>query len=144
VSRGGTAAGVAPARPRSTRQLDATLAALLASDAHPTAEDVFRIVRRRMRTIGLATVYRNLQKLAAQGRARIVFVPDRPTRFDGRTDRHDHFVCRCCGRVLDVEPTRAFAGRRRIAGHRVEEHALTYFGSCVACEKVRPSSDEGA
>ena len=93
-------------------------------------------MRRRLPSISLATVYRNLQKLAADGRARIVAVGDRPTRFDGRTDRHDHFVCRRCARVIDVEPRASSTpARRRISGHRVDEHALTYFGSCVACQE---------
>lgn len=121
---------------RTTRQLDATERALCASRTHPTAEEVFDAVRLSIPSISLATVYRNLQKLVAQDRARVMALTDRPARFDGRTDPHDHFVCRRCARVIDVERTvdRAQPRPRRVAGHRVQDLALTYFGSCAACD----------
>src|SRR2546426_10091323 len=38
-----------------------------ATDAHPSAALVYRLVRRRLPGVSLATVYRNLRVLAAQG-----------------------------------------------------------------------------
>jgi Fe2+ or Zn2+ uptake regulation protein len=138
-SRGGRDPAGSRLVPRATRQLDATLQALRESHAHPTADQVFRVVRRQLPSISRATVYRNLHKLAADGRARLVGAPERVSRFDGRTDAHDHFVCRTCARVVDVEVGARVArpARRRLGGHRVDEVALTYFGSCAAC--ARPS-----
>jgi len=118
--------------------------ALCASSIHPTAEQVFRTVRRSMPAISRATVYRNLQKLASDGRAQIVAAPDRSSRFDGRMDPHDHFVCRRCARVVDVEPsTRGVRRERlRLGPHRIEDVTLTYFGSCAACEREPRSARE--
>jgi Fur family transcriptional regulator, peroxide stress response regulator len=126
---------------RATRQLEATLQVLSAAQSHPTAEQIFRAVRAAVPSISLATVYRNLGKLTAEGRARIVPLADGPARFDGRTDRHDHFVCSACGRVVDVEasPTAPHGGRSHVGRHRVEDVALTYFGSCAGCLR-RPST----
>jgi len=121
---------------RATRQLDATYRALACRTDHPTPEDVFRAVRVELPAISRGTVYRNLQKLVDLGRAQVVQVSDRATRYDGRVDRHDHFVCNACGLVADVAPSADASvwTRRRIAGHRVASRVLTYFGVCRSCE----------
>src|SRR5918996_1906122 len=87
------------------------LEAVRATDAHPSAFAVYRKVRRRLPRVSLATVYRNLRRLAAEG-----FLLERAgvdgLRFDGNTSRHDHFTCLACRRVFDVPPgTAAGVGR---------------------------------
>src|ERR1051326_284172 len=68
------------------------LAAGRATAAHPSAFAVYRKVRRRLPRVSLATVYRNLRRLAAEG-----FLLERAgadgLRFDGNVARHDHFTC---------------------------------------------------
>lgn len=127
------------ARPRSTRQLDATFAVLLRSREHPTAEQLFHAVRREMPAISRGTVYRNLGKLLWAQRVRVVHVHDRCARYDARLDPHDHFLCTRCTMLLDVESTPAEPQRRRrpgrVRGHRVEGRTLTYFGVCRGCEE---------
>lgn len=127
----------ATARQRSTRQLDATLQALVASTEHPTAEQVFREVRRQVPAISRGTVYRNLGKLIAARRVRLVHVHDRCARYDARLDPHDHFLCTRCTMLLDVEsrPRGLRRSRARVRGHRIEGHTLTYFGVCRDCEE---------
>jgi Fur family peroxide stress response transcriptional regulator len=130
------AAKAAQRRPRATRQLDATLRVLLGSDQHPSAEQVFHAVRGELPAVSRGTVYRNLGKLLASERVRVVHVHDRCARYDARLDPHDHFVCTRCTMLLDVERGQAkvSSGRARVRGHRVEGRTLTYFGVCRRCE----------
>src|SRR5437762_4077515 len=90
------------------------LEAVRATDAHPSASMVHRTVRRRLPRVSLATVYRNLRRLAAEG-----FLLERAgadgLRFDGNIDRHDHFTCIACRRVFDVPPARTAGTRRSVA-----------------------------
>lgn len=53
--------------------------------------------------ISLATVYRNLNQLAEDGKILRVKVMDAPDRYDLTVDDHHHFKCSKCGRVYDVE-----------------------------------------
>src|SRR3990167_11185089 len=80
------------------------------TDVHPTAAFVYRRVRKRLPRVSLATVYRNLRMLAAEG-----FLAERADaggmRFDGNTLPHDHFTCLACGRLYDV-PARAAPAAR--------------------------------
>ena len=124
---------------RSTRQLDATFRVLFGSREHPTAEQVFRAVRRELPTISRGTVYRNLGKLLAARRVRLVHVHDRCARYDARLDPHDHFLCTRCTMLVDVESApsshRRVRPRARVRGHRVEGRTLTFYGVCRGCEE---------
>lgn len=71
------------------------------ADDHPSAEDVFRRVRRTMPTISLDTVYRTLSTFDKQGLiAKVHFFEDK-ARFDPNTDHHHHLVCTQCKSVMD-------------------------------------------
>ncbi len=84
-----------------TPQRIAIYKALIMSDAHPTAEDVFRDVRKNLNSISLDTVNRTLLTLAQIGAAFIVEGTGQPRRFDGGLEDHQHFLCIQCGKVID-------------------------------------------
>lgn len=72
------------------------------SRSHPTAEQVFDALRQVCPGVALATVYNNLNRLWQDGRIRKVSVEGMPDRYD-RVARHDHLVCKGCGKLLDIE-----------------------------------------
>ena len=101
--------------------------------------DVYREVRKRLPRVSLATVYRNLRRLAAEG-----FLLERAgvdgLRFDGNIERHDHFTCLTCRRVFDVPPAQALGPRRRVAirtGFEVLDHRIEFYGVCAGCRRRR-------
>src|SRR5438874_13676562 len=100
---------------RLTRPRRLILDVVRATDAHPTAALVYRRVRRRLPRVSLATVYRNLRVLAAEG-----VLAERADagglRFDGNAEPHDHFTCVACGRIHDVPVRRGRAARARRGG----------------------------
>ena len=75
-----------------------------ASQEHMTAEQIFQALRQTYPTVVLATVYNNLNKLWAAGLVRKISLQGMPDRYD-RVERHDHLVCRGCGRLLDIDLT---------------------------------------
>ena len=122
---------------RLTRPRRIILDVVRATDAHPTAAFVYRRVRRRLPRVSLATVYRNLRMLAAEG-----FLAERADaggmRFDGNTGRHDHFTCLACGRIYDVPAGAEGTTRRRLparAGFEVLDQRTEYYGRCGACRR---------
>lgn len=131
----GPAAALRARGKRLTRPRGLILAAVRASDAHPSVAAVYRLVRRRLPRVSLATVYRNLRMLAAEGllseRADLAGM-----RFDGNTDPHDHFTCVACGRIYDV-PARSGRGvRARVAsrtGFEILTQRIEFYGRCGAC-----------
>jgi Fur family peroxide stress response transcriptional regulator len=88
-------------RIRCTRQREAIYHALVESRCHPTAEELYRLVKPRTRRLSLATVYNTLDALCRAGLARRV-----PTngccRYDGDMSDHLHVRIRETGEIVDV------------------------------------------
>jgi Fe2+ or Zn2+ uptake regulation protein len=132
---------------RRTRQLAAVEAVVNAAHDHPSAEEVHRRVRRKLPRVSLGTVYRNLQKLSAQQRIRVVQLADSAARYDGMLEEHDHFMCERCGAVSDLLRPRSPAPRLPAldrAGYVVRSHALTYYGVCPRCGESPEGRRSGA
>ena len=68
---------------------------------HLTAEQIFWRLKETYPAVVLATVYNNLNKLWRAGMIRKVSLEGEPDRYD-RLERHDHLVCRRCGRLTDI------------------------------------------
>jgi len=84
-----------------TPQRMAIYKALIQTDAHPTAEEVYQAVRPNLPTISLDTVNRTLLTLAEVGAASIVEGSGQPRRYDGGMENHQHFRCLKCGKIID-------------------------------------------
>jgi Fur family transcriptional regulator, peroxide stress response regulator len=119
---------------RLTRPRRVILDIVRASDAHPSAAAVYRQVRRRLPRVSLATVYRNLRMLAAEGlvieRADLAGM-----RFDGNTAPHDHFTCVECRRIYDV-PAGTVHGVVSGSQFEVLIQRIEFYGRCGACRRL--------
>ena len=87
---------------RFTRQRAAVYDYLRDSDQHPTAEEVYSAVRRRIPRISLATVYKALDALVASRLASKIAHVDGPARYDCRQDAHYHMRCLRTGKIRDL------------------------------------------
>lgn len=105
---------------------------------HPTADVVYMNVRKQNPNISLGTVYRNLTLLADTGEILRLRVGDGVDHFDADTSPHYHFVCTCCGAVLDlkmdsIEDILKTAGAG-FDGH-IEGHVTYFYGTCGSCTR---------
>jgi Fur family transcriptional regulator, peroxide stress response regulator len=87
---------------RFTRQRAAVYDYLRDSDQHPTAEEVYSAVKRRIPRISLATVYKALDALVASRLASKIAHVDGPARYDCRQDAHYHMRCLRTGKIRDL------------------------------------------
>jgi Fur family transcriptional regulator, ferric uptake regulator len=123
---------------RRTEQRQVILEELRKLYCHPTATDLYEIVRHRLPRISLGTVYRNLDLLARMGTIQKLEMAGAEARFDGDPTRHDHLRCVRCGRVddvdggpLDLSP----APHHDFRGYEVLGRRLEFFGVCPACRE---------
>ena len=84
-----------------TPQRMAVYEALVESEEHPSAEMLFKEVRKIFPTISLDTVNRTLLTLAEIGVAFMVEGSGGPKRFDGGLENHQHLRCVKCQRIID-------------------------------------------
>ena len=107
------------------------------TDCHPSAEWVYQQLKPTHPDLSLGTVYRNLIFFQDHGLIQSVGVVRGQERFDGVTTPHSHFVCECCGLVMDL-PKISLAMDldktvSRQYGLAVSRHELTFHGLCPAC-----------
>lgn len=98
---------------------------------HPTATEIYDMVREQYPSISLATVYRNLTEFSHEGSALMLHAGDGMVHFDGCTRPHDHFVCERCNGVSDIE-----AGDdcpSEMLGNSVSRRSIFYYGVCRDC-----------
>ena len=123
---------------RMTRQRQMILEELKKVTSHPTADAVYRMVRRRLPRISLGTVYRNLEVLAKHVLIQKLELGGSQRRYDGNPKRHYHVRCVRCGRVDDV-PIGTMPAIEDILrggrGYEILGYRLEFMGVCPKCRK---------
>lgn len=105
-----------------------------ASRSHMTAEQVYLVLKETCPKVVLATVYNNLNRLWEEERIRKVSVEGMPDRYD-RMQRHDHLVCKRCGKLLDIDLGDLTAQLEKKAGIPILSYDLKLTYLCDACQK---------
>jgi Fe2+ or Zn2+ uptake regulation protein len=85
---------------------------VLASRDHPSADQVFAVVRERLPVLARATVYNTLHLLVRKGLLRQLVIAEGRVVFDPVLDPHHHFVDDETGAISDV-PFAAVAVEQR-------------------------------
>ena len=119
-----------------SRQREAIQNFLLSRKDHPTAEMIYENVRKEYPNLSLGTVYRNLSLLSDLGRVKRITAGDGRDHFDGFVHPHDHFICRCCGSVSDIEFNTNTGIERSVGKHfdgRIDSHTTIFYGTCRNC-----------
>lgn len=122
-----------------TKQRQVILEELKKTDSHPTADEVFLMVRQRLPRISLGTIYRNLEFLAEKGMIRKLEWAGRQKRYDGNFENHYHIRCVHCGRVDDVliKPLDAVEEKfRSVTDYEIVGYRIEVFGLCAVCQKT--------
>jgi len=108
---------------------------------HPTAEEVYDLVKPRIPNISLGTVYRTLNVLEELGLLRKLSCEQSFYRYDGNVNMHYHAVCLGCGRVFDVNGElldNLLKERFSVeTGFTITGHKLELYGYCNECKLKR-------
>jgi Fur family ferric uptake transcriptional regulator len=113
------------------------VALLAESEEFLGAQGIHAALRGRGASVGLATVYRTLGMMAAQGEVDTLVRPDGETLYRRCSDRHHHhLVCRRCGRTVEVAGPGVESWAQAVAeehGFTDVSHTLELFGLCAQC-----------
>lgn len=119
-----------------TPQREVVLRVVREHAEHLTANEIFEAARGLLPGISFATVYNSLRFLKEAGLIGEVSFGNGASRFDREIRRHDHAICRVCGKLVDftlpatVELMRSAAHRTRF---KAESISLTLTGLCADC-----------
>ncbi len=128
---------MAQTQTRMTKQRKVILEELRKVHSHPTADELYEMVRTRMPRISLGTVYRNLDFLTESGEILKIDAAGSIRRFDGDTRPHQHVRCRVCGRIGDVMPPLPApeVDAVEVDGFQILSSRIEYEGICDRCAK---------
>lgn len=123
---------------RTTRQRTVVQEVLDEVTEFVSAQQVHHLLRTRGETVGLSTVYRNLQAMADERAVDTLRDEDGEVRYRrcGEASHHHHLICRSCGRVEEIDGPAVESWADRAArehGFTDVTHTLELFGLCAAC-----------
>jgi Fur family peroxide stress response transcriptional regulator len=128
-----------------TPQRLAVLAALKTLRDHPTAERIFREVRRQVPSISFNTVYKTLEVFCQKGLAVKVNPLHETARYDRTTEEHAHLICRVCHQIMDLDweplPLSSLTPEK-LQGFQPERQVLNLWGLCRACRENQPHKEK--
>ena len=110
---------------------------LMTHHTHPTVEDVYTALCKKIPTLSRTTVYNTLRMFAEHKAAQMLTIDERRVCYDSDTSPHVHLFCRNCGKVMDMMGVAAPvpSGDEQSTGWVVDETHLYYKGLCPECSK---------
>jgi len=121
-----------------TPQRVATYTALVKTTEHPSAEKLYKKIKKKLPNISLDTVNRTLLTLNEIGAAFVVEGSGDPKRFDGNMVSHQHFKCVKCKKIFDFhhKPFDKIKVPESIAKKFIVQRKTVYLeGICDRCRK---------
>ncbi|MDA3899237.1 MAG: transcriptional repressor [Spirochaetes bacterium] len=104
---------------------------------HPTIEEIHIILKKRIPGVGIATVYRNVDKMVRNGEIIRLEVPGQGARFDGNTEKHYHFRCEKCASVedvwLDLDMEGYINSAPPLKDALINDYVIEFTGVCQQC-----------
>jgi Fur family ferric uptake transcriptional regulator len=126
---------------RPTRQRAAVAAALSQSAEFQSAQELHARLREGGDSVGLATVYRNLQSMAADGEIDVVRTEEGEAVYRAcSTGHHHHLVCRVCGKAVEIEGPAVETWATKVSaahGFSDVEHTIEIVGTCADCSRAK-------
>jgi len=132
---------------RMTHQREVILDEIKKSRVHPTADELYEQIKKKLPRISLATVYRNLEIMSEAGLIRKLEISGRQKRFDWDLKQHDHIYCVQCHRVDNIELEKkknVTLAPEEKRGYRVDGCRVEFYGICPKCSKTLNKKKKGA
>ncbi len=119
---------------KQTKQRKVILEELRKLYSHPTAEELYNIVKLKLPELGLCTIYRNLEKFNEIGL--IEKINGKVDRYDGNIQTHNHIKCTVCGKIEDLDfdvPINTEIITK--LGYKLSNYKVEINGICKKCQK---------
>ena len=123
---------------RNTIQKKIVFDVLKKSKNHPTAHALYDIIRKKMPTISLGTIYRNLEILSEEKIVKKLRYADKEKRYEAIIKEHYHIKCEACGKIEDLTDHICQNMEEELkiqTEYQINGHTLLFYGICPDCKK---------
>jgi Fur family peroxide stress response transcriptional regulator len=107
---------------------------------HPSPEEVYARVKKRIPAISLATVYKNIHLFVERGVLKELSMHHGSIRVELNGHHHHHMVCSYCKAIADIEEKDLGVVpvmQELLGGFQVERYSIDVIGICAACQKAK-------
>lgn len=105
---------------------------------HPTAEEIYMIVKAKDPGVSRSTVYRNLGLLVEENMINKISMAVGPDRYDAVKKMHNHAICTKCGKVFDFEYDFEYDKIKKTiekqTGVKISSKGIALEGICDSCK----------
>ncbi len=118
---------------KATPQRLAILKYLDTHHTHPTVDEIYSALRASYPTLSKTTVYNTLETLKSHGMVEMLTIEPHETRYDLDTSPHHHFLCKSCGRIIDIAVECPYLDEIIAGEHKIDEVHGYFKGICNDC-----------
>lgn len=110
---------------------------LINKKSHPTADEIYQVLKKDIPSLSLATIYNTLNLFLEKKIVHLVNVEKNEARYDATLPWHGHFKCLKCGRILDVKIENLEL--KGLEDFDIHEKHLEIKGLCSLCRTIQKS-----
>jgi Fur family ferric uptake transcriptional regulator len=119
---------------RRTRQKDAIRVAFQSTGRPLSVDEATELAQQQVEGLSVATVYRNIKLLLAEGWLVAVEVPGQLPRYEvSGKEHHHHFQCMVCQRTYELNGCVVERKPKLPKGFRASGHEFFVYGTCATC-----------
>lgn len=118
-----------------TSQRLAILDIIKSKKIHLTAEEIYKILKKKFPTVSFATVYNILQKFVELGEIQRLSIQKDKSCYDWEASSHHHFYCERCKKIYNIEVECPHAKCGHFQGHKINQMQAYFYGICKGCRK---------
>src|SRR5512136_725426 len=132
---------------KKTYQKDLILETFLTTEGHLSVEDIYALVKKKDKKVGVVTVFRTLKSLSACGIAKEITLGDGLTRFEHSYQHpvHHHIICSRCQKVIEfLSPELEKVQESIVERYKFQQvnQRIQIYGVCQDCREDRPTLEE--
>jgi Fe2+ or Zn2+ uptake regulation protein len=102
---------------------------------HPTADEIYSELKKKNPALSKTTIYNALETLQKNNLVQNLTISSSEQRYEIKEKMHHHFLCKKCGKIIDIEITCPNINKILKQGHHVMEVHGYFKGYCKECLK---------
>ena len=123
---------------RKSKKRDRVLDLLKNTTIHPTADWIYKQLKKEFPDLSMGTVYRNLNIMIEEGLVKKIDSGSTFDRFEANITPHYHFICEKCVKIIDLKMPIDDSLNEKVNKtnqYKAHFHKIEFFGQCEECEK---------
>lgn len=116
---------------RQTKQKKVVEKYLASTCCHPSADKIYKNVKKELPNISKATVYRILRNFKDKGK--IQEIPTNVSRWDYKHEPHPHFICTECDKIIDIADEFDIPDADELNVCKIDHCRIVFSGQCKGC-----------